>query len=241
MPIRGLRLPPGPLITSTRARRLAMALRLRSMSLAARLRCQARDTEARSFTLRLTIATNSYRNTSKCRCWLRSRRASFIALLSCQRGRIVMGWGNRRNRRLFLAGPVISNASSRLHLRSASREPSIISSPSTSSWMLVQGTFRCSGRRGPPDNRNFLPTPPPQPTPSGGPISSYGYYYFDDVSVEAVCGPRHDEQGHLRAAPLWFLIRQPDLICAVDQRNGHHRQHRVQQFVSRWLPRERGR
>src|ERR1051325_6554578 len=61
---------------------------------------------------------------------------------------------------------------------------------STNSWMLVEGVFTAAGGEDHVILGNFLADPATTAVPAAGTLfTGYSYYYFDEVSVVALCGP----------------------------------------------------
>ena len=115
------------------------------------------------------------------------------------------GWAIAEIGAYFSAGPVISNASFTVfNLVPQVVNPAYNLLNSTSSWMLVQGTFVAAGGEDHLTIGNFLSDAATTAAPSGGPFAGYGYYYFDDVSVEAVCGPGTTNKVVPCGSPLIF-------------------------------------
>jgi hypothetical protein len=114
------------------------------------------------------------------------------------------GWAIAEIGAYFSSGPVVSNATTVFNLVPQVVNPSYNVLNSTSSWLLVQGTFTAAGGEDHMTIGNFLSDAATTAAPSGGAISGYGYYYFDDVSVEAVCGPGTTNKTIACGSPLIF-------------------------------------
>jgi hypothetical protein len=66
--------------------------------------------------------------------------------------------------------------------------PSINLLSSTNSWMLVSGTFTAAGGEDHLTLGNFRSDANTTAVPASGSLTTYAYYYYDDVSVVPLCG-----------------------------------------------------
>ena len=88
----------------------------------------------------------------------------------------------------FSAGAIVSNG----YTGVLNVAPQVVNAStnvltSQTAWMPVTGTFVASGGEDHLTLGNFLTDPATTAVPAGGPFIHYSYYYFDDVSVEAIC------------------------------------------------------
>ena len=107
----------------------------------------------------------------------------------------------------FSVGPVINYGTSGvLNVVPQVVNPSTNLLTSTNSWMLVQGLFTAVGGENHITLGNFNPDPGTTSVPAGGPpqYTNYGYYYYEDVSVVALCSPLVTNKTVVCGQPLTF-------------------------------------
>ena len=88
----------------------------------------------------------------------------------------------------FSSGAIVSNGFEQvLNFVPQVVNPSTNILLSTTAWMQVQGVFTAAGGESYLTLGNFLPDGATTAVPASGLYTNFAYYYFDNVSVEAVC------------------------------------------------------